>query len=245
MMFSPTREKLMPDLSPREELALLARSLWSHGYSDHLAGHITYNLGDDTFLCNPWLLTWDEVTPSQVIRIDIDGNVLEGDWPAPLGIPLHLALHRKRPGVAWVMHNHPLFGTVWADIGEVPPALDQSSSIGLGDIALVNEYEGGVNDLDAASNAIDATDGAEVALLRGHGVLVTGRSPRAIFQRAVALETRCTHAWYARAAGAGLETALPQWWAERQRTSPGEGPVGFWEATVRRILRSDPGLLDR
>ena len=31
----------MPDLSPREELVILARALWREGYDDHLAGHIT------------------------------------------------------------------------------------------------------------------------------------------------------------------------------------------------------------
>ena len=94
--FEPTPEKLMPDLTPREELVVLARCLWREGYNDHLAGHITFNLGDGTLLCNPWLITWDELRPHQVIRIDLEGNVVEGDWPAPLGIPLHLALHEAR-----------------------------------------------------------------------------------------------------------------------------------------------------
>ena len=97
-MFIPTAEKLMPDLTPREELVVLARALWREGYNDHLAGHITVNLGDGTLLCNPWLLTWAELRPSQVLRIDLDGRVVEGDWPVPLGIPLHLELHRARLG---------------------------------------------------------------------------------------------------------------------------------------------------
>jgi L-ribulose-5-phosphate 4-epimerase len=127
MTFEPTPEKLLPDLDLREQLVLLARTLWREGYNDHLAGHITANLGDGTLLCNPWLVTWDELRPHQVIRIDTEGRLVEGDWPVPLGIPLHLELHKARPGVAWAMHNHPLYGTVWADMGEVPPAMDQSS----------------------------------------------------------------------------------------------------------------------
>ncbi len=56
------------------------------------------NQGDGTLLCNPWLLTWEEFGPDDVIRIDLEGNVVEGNWPAPLGIPLHLELHKARPG---------------------------------------------------------------------------------------------------------------------------------------------------
>jgi len=37
-VFTPTAEKLMPDLTPREELVVLARALWREGYNDHLAG---------------------------------------------------------------------------------------------------------------------------------------------------------------------------------------------------------------
>jgi len=60
-VFTPTADKLVPDLTPREELVVLARALWREGYNDHLAGHITVNLGDGTLLCNPWLLTWAEL----------------------------------------------------------------------------------------------------------------------------------------------------------------------------------------
>ncbi|HEV3367922.1 MAG TPA: class II aldolase/adducin family protein, partial [Acidimicrobiales bacterium] len=130
MYFTPTPRNLIPELSVRQELVVLARALWREGYNDHLAGHITVNLGDGTLLCNPWLLTWAEIEPDHVLRIDPDGGVIDGDWPVPPGIPLHLELHRQRADVAWAVHNHPLYGTVWADMGEIPAILDQSSSLG-------------------------------------------------------------------------------------------------------------------
>ena len=129
---------------------MLARALWREGYADHLAGHITVNLGDGTLLCNPWFITWDELRPSQLIRIDLDGKVIEGEWPAPLGIPLHLELHKLREDVGVAMHSHPLYGTVWADMGEVPPVYDQSSGLGGGgDLIVIDEYGGGVDNSGA------------------------------------------------------------------------------------------------
>jgi ribulose-5-phosphate 4-epimerase/fuculose-1-phosphate aldolase len=243
--FTPTSEKLIPDLSPRDELAMLCRTLWAYGYSDHLAGHITHNLGDGTFLVNPWYLTWDEVYSSQISRMDSEGNLLEGDWPVPPGIPLHLALHRLRPGVGWAMHNHPLFGTLWADLAEVPPAMDQSSAAGGGEIRVVDEYKGAVADMSAAESAVRALEDADIGLLRGHGVFVLGNSARAIFQRSIALEIRCQRAWYLRCAGASLESPVPESWMERQRNSNGEGTRGYWETSIRRALRQEPDFLDR
>jgi L-ribulose-5-phosphate 4-epimerase len=244
--FTPTEGCLMPELSARQELVVLARALWREGYNDHLAGHITVNLGDGTLLCNPWLLTWDEIEPDQVLRIDGDGAVLEGEWPVPPGLPLHLELHRQRADVTWAVHNHPLYGTVWADLGEIPPILDQSSSLGGGTLTLVNEYSGPVNDPASARQAIAAMGPATAALLAGHGVFVVGGSARAVHQRAVALEQRCQRAWHVRAAaapGAATTTALPTAFLSAMAASDGEGFIGFWEAAVRAELRADPDLL--
>jgi ribulose-5-phosphate 4-epimerase/fuculose-1-phosphate aldolase len=244
MGFTPTADKLIPDLTPREELVVLARALWREGYNDHLAGHITVNIGDGTLLCNPWLITWAELRPSQVLRIDLDGRVVEGDWPVPLGIPLHLAMHKLRSDVTWAVHNHPLYATVWADMGELPPVMDQSSALGGGGLALVNEYEGPVNDPTSARRAVEQMGGAELALLAGHGVFVLGGSARAVHQRAVALEQRCQRAWHVRAAGSHTPSPLPKAFLDFMENSSGEGFLGFWEAAVRAELRSDPDLLD-
>jgi L-ribulose-5-phosphate 4-epimerase len=243
--FEPSAERLLPELTQREEIVLLARTLWREGYNDHLAGHITINQHDGTLLCNPWMLLWNEFRASDVIRIDLEGNVLEGDWPVPPGIPLHLQLHKLRPGVEVAMHNHPLYGTVWADMQQVPAAMDQSSSLGGGELVLVDEYDGPVNDPSGARKAIEKMGDSEIALLAGHGVFVLGNSVRAVHQRAVALEQRCRHAWHVRAAAGNVASPLPQSYVERMRQSAGDNFHGFWEAMVRQELRLDPSLLEQ
>src|SRR4029453_8280303 len=105
---------LLPPLEPADEVVLLARALWREGYDDHLAGHITYRQDDDTFLTNPWFLLWDEFRPADVIRIDLEGRVVEGEWPAAPGVALHLPLHRARPDVRVAVHNHPVWATTYA-----------------------------------------------------------------------------------------------------------------------------------
>lgn len=244
MPFLPTRGRLVPDLTLRQELVVLARALWREGYDDHLAGHITVNLGDGTLLCNPWLLTWEEFRPEDVLRITLDGDVVEGEWPVPLGIPLHLQLHRLRTDIGWAAHSHPRFGTVWADLGEIPPVLDQSSALGGGTLTLVDEYDGAVNDPDSARRAVERMGPATSALLAGHGVFVVGGSARAVHQRAVALEQRCRNAWMARAAGGTDRSALPAAFLAMMAGSDGEGFRGFWEAAVRSEVRADPSLLE-
>ncbi|HEV3280773.1 MAG TPA: class II aldolase/adducin family protein [Acidimicrobiales bacterium] len=239
--FSPHRDRLLPQLDPRQELVLLARILWREGYDDHLAGHITYRQPDGTFLCNPWLLLWEELHPDDVLVIDIDGHLIEGDWPVPLGIPLHLELHRQRDDIAVAVHSHPRYATAWADAGRIPGCYDQSSALGGGRIVVVDEYDGPVDSHESAAKAIAAMGSADMALLANHGVLVTAGSIRAAHQRAVALEYRSRRAWQMEVLGGGRE--LPEPVRSFFQRSDGEGFVGFFEAMARQELRRDPALL--
>src|SRR4051812_21709727 len=130
----------LPELSPQAEVALLARMLHREGYDDHLAGHITSRQPDDTLLVNPFAMTWDEVRASDIMRIDLDGKVLEGPWTVTPAITLHLELHAARPDIAVAVHNHPRWATIWADAQRVPPVYDQSSAMVAGDVALFDDY---------------------------------------------------------------------------------------------------------
>jgi L-ribulose-5-phosphate 4-epimerase len=224
---APTHRALLPELTAREELVLLARTLWREGYDDHLAGHITYRQ--------------DEIRPEDVLVIDREGALIEGNWPVPLGIPLHVELHRLRDDIGVTVHSHPQFGTVWADLGRLPGCYDQSSALGGGELVLVDEYDGPVDSRDSAARAAAAVGTADMALLANHGVLVTAGSIRAAHQRAVALEHRCRRAWQIEAVGPGRE--LPEPARSFFGASDGEGFHGFFEAMARRELRLDPGLL--
>jgi L-ribulose-5-phosphate 4-epimerase len=236
--FVTTPEALLPPLDARTELVLLARTLRHEGYEEHLSGHITIKLDDGTMLCNPWFLLWDEFGPDDVIRIDRDGSVVEGRWPAPPGITLHVELHKARDDVGVALHAHSRWGTIWANAHRVPPCLDQSSALGGGTIVVVDEYRGAVNQTDAAA----AMGDADMALLAHHGVFVLGGSVRAVHQRAVALEHRCRTAWLTEQLGDD-HPALPDEVRQRFGRGNGETFIGFWEAMARRELRADPSLL--
>src|ERR1700722_10773491 len=141
---SRTREPLV--LTPQAELALLARTLYTIGYDDGTNnGHLTYRQPGDTFLTLPDGLGWNEVRASDVIRIDIDGNTVEGENDARPPIILHLEFHRARPGSNVTVHHHPRFATVWSAAGRIPPAYDQVSAwVPEEEMVLYDDYEGGV-----------------------------------------------------------------------------------------------------
>jgi ribulose-5-phosphate 4-epimerase/fuculose-1-phosphate aldolase len=239
LTFQPEPGTLLPPLTAQQELVLLARTLWHEGYDDHLAGHITYKQADGTFLTNPWYLLWDEFRPEDVVRIDIDGNVLEGRWPPAPGVHLHLALHRVRDDVVVSIHNHPRWATVWADARRIPGILDQSSALGGGHVVVVDEFEGTVAAEEAARSAVMAMGDADIALLAGHGVFLLGPDLRRAHLRAVSFAERCHRAGLVEGLGGAKEL--------RTEISDVLGAAefdGFWEAMARREIRRDPTILE-
>lgn len=233
----------LPALSPQAEVALLARMLHREGYDDHLAGHITARQPDGTLLVNPWGLTWDELRASDIMRIDLDGNVLEGPWTVTPAIPLHLELHKARHDITVAVHNHSRWGTIWADLHRVPPVYDQTSAMVPDDPALYDDFDGSVNAVDQARACVQALGGARMALLANHGVLVVGTDIAQAHHRSVVLEWRCRQAWHVEAIGGGVPVRVEVF---NRFAAPFDHVSfpGLFEAMARRELRADPSILD-
>jgi L-fuculose-phosphate aldolase len=231
-------------LGPEQEIALLARTLFNEGYDDHLNGHITYKQPDGTFLVNPVGLAWDELCASDIARMDREGRQLDGRWLISPAITLHIVLHEQRTDAGVVVHNHPRWGTIWADAHRVPPIYDQTGALYSGDIALCDEYDGPVNDRSNASGVVDALGSADAALLANHGVMIIADDIAQAYMRAMVLEWRCRQAWHVEALG-GVQM--------NDRAARSLGAMidsmphafdGLFAAMCRRVIRTDPGVLD-
>ena len=233
----------LPELTPHQELALLARTLFSEGYDDHLAGHITYKQPDGTFLVNPFGLTWDEIRASDVMRMDADGNEIEGKWTITPAITLHVELHKAREDVTVAVHNHSRWGTIWADLGRAPEIYDQTSAFYDGEVAVYDEYWGAVDDRGNAAAAVKAMGNANVGLLANHGVLIMGKDVDQAYLWAMGFEWRCRQAWHVAAAGGGKpmnRDAAAQYGSFFDTHTF----TGLFESMARRELRRDPTILD-
>jgi L-fuculose-phosphate aldolase len=232
----------LPDLTPQQELALLARILYREGYNDHLAGHITYKQADGTFFVNPFGLTWGELTAGDVMRMDAQGNQIEGRWTITPAIQLHIELHKRRD-VTVALHNHPEWGTLWADLGRAPLVYDQTGAFYNGEVAVYNEYYGGVDSVSNADAAVTAMGDADICLLAHHGVVVVGASIRQVYFRATCLEWRCRQAYRVLTAGGAVPMERDVAWRYGELFRGNDFP-GMFEAMARMELRQDPLILD-
>jgi ribulose-5-phosphate 4-epimerase/fuculose-1-phosphate aldolase len=242
---APVQRKrpLLPELNPRAELALLCRLLFEEGYDDHIAGHISLRQADGTLLINPWELSWDELRASDILRLDSEGRVIEGDWNVTPAVNLHLEVYSRRPDVSVVIHNHSRFGTVWANAQRIPPVYDQTSAQVNGELPLYDEYNSAVSNAREGADCAEALGQAKWVLLANHGVLVVARDIRQAHLRALTLEWRCRQAWMVEALGGGRpirEEVVDQVGG----MIDGNGFPFLWEAMARRAIRQDKSVLD-
>ena len=239
---NPGRKPLLPELSEQAQVALMCRMLFREGWNEHIAGHITYRLDNGTMLTNPWELAWDEVTASDILTLDESGTIIEGEWNVTPALGLHVQLHKLRPDVNVIIHNHARWSGLWANMHRVPPVYDQAGAYVDGPLPLYNEYDGTFEDEDKSFAAAKALGGAKWALLANHGSLVVGKDLRQAHLRVATLEWRSQRAYELELVGGGVpltdeqvaEIALPD----------AHGFPFLWEAMARRELREDSGIVD-
>jgi ribulose-5-phosphate 4-epimerase/fuculose-1-phosphate aldolase len=106
-------------LELRRELAYACRILAANGQNDSVYGHVTYReAGAPTFWMKPVALGLDEITPETLIRVDLEGNVVEGQLPRHLEWPIHAEIFRARPNITCIVHTHPLYSIAFAATDE-------------------------------------------------------------------------------------------------------------------------------
>ncbi len=244
---NPGRYALVPELSDRATVALLARVLFEEGYDDHLAGHISWRQEDGSLLMTPWELTWDEMTAADILRVDGEtGKVIEGEWNVTPAVTLHLEIYKRREDVNVVIHNHPRWSSVFSGLHRTPDVYDQTAAQVNGDVAFFNEYDGTVNQSNEAVATAEALGDAKWAILANHGAVVTARDVSQAYLRAMTLEMRCRLAWHVDCAAgqSGGVPIAPQIVEQTGGMIDGNGFPFLWEAMIRRALRKDENILN-
>lgn len=238
----PGARPLLPPLSDKAQVALMCRMLVDEGWNEHIAGHITYRLANGNILTNPWELAWDELSASDIMTIDAQGHILDGQWNITPAIALHLQLHASRPDAHVIVHNHAQWSGIWANMHRVPEVFDQASAYVDGDLPLYDEYRGTFENKETTLSAVQALADAKWALLANHGALVVGKDLRQAHLRVTTLEWRCKRAYEVELAGGGVPLDAAQIAAI---ALPDKNGFPFlWEAMARRALRKDPSILD-
>ncbi len=230
------------DLTVQQELACALRILAREGWRENLSGHVTVACADGGMWCNPWGIWWEEVRATDILRLDVDGEIIAGQWDVTPAVFLHTELHRARADAAVVVHNHPYYATLLATMGESPRPVHQNSCIFDGEIAFLDEY-GGIEDANDGKWLATHVGDASGILLAHHGAIVTAPTIAEACYKATTFERMCRFTYDTIAAGRAAKEIPADARAALKPLLRQNTPQAYWDGAVRMLLRDEPEVL--
>lgn len=178
----------------RLELAACYRAFDWLGWTELIYNHITAKVpgAEKHYLINPYGLWYNEVTASNLVKVDLQGKVMDGSkFPVNIaGFVIHSAIHAAREDAHCVVHTHTTAGSAVACKREGLRFDNFYSAILHGDVAY-HAFEGNVVDLAEQPRLVESLGAKGVLILRNHGLLVIGSCVADAFIRYWTLERAC------------------------------------------------------
>ena len=232
----------------RRQLAAAYRMVDHFGWTELIYGHLTARVPGEQphFLINPFGLSYDEVTASNLVKIDVDGNIIgESRYPVNhAGFVIHSAVHMAHQAKhRVVMHTHTRAGMAVCALKEGLLPISMVATAFHGKLTY-HDYEGPSLDLDERGRLLKNLGDNAAMMLRNHGLLTTGRTVPEAFLRLYRLERACQIQLDAAAAGtlnilgdnlAGKSGADLDRFAE---SDTGQGDLEF-AALIRKLDKID------
>ena len=230
----------------REQLAACYRIFARANMDDLIFTHLSSRIPgkDGRFLFIPFGMLFDEVTASNLLEVDIEGNPATGAAKVnPAGWIVHRVVYEAASDAASVMHLHTITGTAVSAQSHGLLPINQFGITFAGRIAY-HPYDGpGLRPEEQKTFIADLGD-KRMMFLRNHGTLTYGRSIGEAFILMHNLERTCAIQVAALAGGGKLALPSAEVIERTVRTAQGVGDRGFGEigfdAFLRQIERLDP-----
>lgn len=180
--------------SARQQLAGCYRVFDMLGWSELIYNHITLKVPGEAgaFLINPFGLHFGEICASNLVKIDIDGNTLDGS-PHPVnraGFVQHALFHRHLPDAHCVIHTHTTATmAVCSSAGGLLPTNFYGCSLA-GQVAY-HDFEGVTVRPEEGERLLANLGDKRVMMLRNHGPVVMGRTLPEAFLTYWSLQRAC------------------------------------------------------
>jgi ribulose-5-phosphate 4-epimerase/fuculose-1-phosphate aldolase len=253
-MADPPRHRRLPTfdtveqerLHRKQRLAAGFRLFARFGYDEGVAGHITArDPGEpDTFWVNPFGVDFSQVRVSNLIRVNAEGQVVEGEYPVnTAAFAIHSQVHQARPDVVSAAHAHSMHGKAFSALGRRLEPITQDACAFYEDHGLFDDYTGVVVDLEEGKRIAHALGDAKAVILRNHGLLTVGSSVDAAVWWFVAMDRSCQAQLLAQAAGPLVLIDPEQ--ARKTHGQVGSEVAGWFsfQPLYDRIVAAEPDLL--
>jgi L-ribulose-5-phosphate 4-epimerase len=225
-------------LQLRRELAYACRILAANGQKDTVYGHVTYREASaQTFWMKPAALGLDEITPETLIRVDLEGRVVEGELPRHLEWPIHAEIFRVRPDITCVVHTHPLYSIAFAATGQPLRAVShEGAQFTPPDVPRFTRTSDLITTRELGEEVARTMSGRLACYLVNHGIVVAGNTIDQAVVAAINLERASQVQLLVAASGQSFRWTSDEEIAGKRKKIFGEGMLrNVWNYYCRRI----------
>jgi ribulose-5-phosphate 4-epimerase/fuculose-1-phosphate aldolase len=231
----------------KQRLAAAFRLFGRFGFSEGVAGHITARDPEhpDRFWVNPFGMSFNLIRVSDLICVDHNGTVVEGDYHVnQAAFAIHSQVHAARPDVVAAAHAHSVYGKAWSALGRTLDPLTQDSCAFYDDHVLFDDFTGVVLDVEEGKRIAHALGDKKAAILRNHGNLTVGKSVDEAAWWFITMERTCQAQLLAEAAGSPV--LIDDESAALTLTQVGSDGAGWFsfQPLYEWITRAEPDLFD-
>ncbi|GAA4414898.1 class II aldolase/adducin family protein [Quisquiliibacterium transsilvanicum] len=239
-------------LHRKQRLAATFRLFSKMGFDEGVAGHVTARDPEftDTFWVNPFAVHFSQIRVSNLIRVNDEGEVVEGNYPVNrAAFAIHSNVHSARPEVVAAAHTHSTWGRAWSTLGRPLDPITQDVCAFYNDHAVYDDFGGVVVELDEGARIAKSLGGRKAVILQNHGLLTVGRTVDEAAWWYITMERSCQVQLHAEAAAArtGAGPKLIRKESAEQAASLVGTPTAGWfqfQPLYARILKEQPDFLD-
>ena len=217
-------------------LATACRILGSEGHNDIVYGHMSARVPSaDRFWLKGAGLGLEEIGPTDLIELDLDGRVLAGTRARHLEYPIHSEIYRRRPDVTAVVHTHPFYGTVFGALrSELRPLTHEGTFFVPPPIPRFDQTSDLILTPELGAAVAQARGGHRALFLVNHGIVV-GASVEEACVAALLLEKACRAQAIAQAAGTFAWTPDEEALRKREHIYTPSAIQQMWEYYCRKL----------
>jgi ribulose-5-phosphate 4-epimerase/fuculose-1-phosphate aldolase len=229
----------------RVDLACAYRLVAYHGWDDLIFTHLSARIPgpEEHFLINPMGLMFEEVTASNLIKVDLEGNILipTSYFINPAGYTIHSCIHGARHDVGAVFHTHTVAGIAVASQKQGLLPMTQAA-LGFYNMIAYHDYEGIALNPDEKPRLVADLGSNKAMILRNHGLLAAGATVAEAYLILFMLEKACQIQVAAQGNGAELvmqPQAMADLVGQQTQYSFGFAADMSWQAAMRKMERLD------
>jgi L-ribulose-5-phosphate 4-epimerase len=177
----------------RRKLTNAGRILTSQDQGDFVAGHVTVRLPDDPhrFLMKPATIGLDEMTPANIITVDLDGKKVGGTMPRHNEVFIHSEVLRARPDIQAVIHTHAPHAVAFSSLGRELLPVNNEAGYFYKKLPVFSETTDLIVSPERGQAVARCLGQNNAVLLRNHGIVAAGRSIEEAVWIALKLERAC------------------------------------------------------